>query len=230
MRLISNRTLGLAALALLPAGPVLAGGSALIESRSEGMNSVTSATSQTIDWYDLKTVRLEFAEAGGYLLVRDGKAYSVTEESGTAQVIELGAMMQKMRSGGDSAKSGAFGHVEHIEPTDILDEVAGISGMVYRVTTANGSGETSTQDWVLTNDPLVVEMTAAYLETASAMYGNPEGDDHISQFEDMLPSEHRGILRAGENYRVISISDEDVPKARFELPAKPMDLSDFMNN
>lgn len=230
MRSSTFRAIAVVIGTMLPAGGVFAGGSAIIENQSEGMMGAgTETVRTTLEWRDAETLRLEMQGESGYLLVRDGKAYSVMEEDGTLRVIDLGSMM-KMMQAGNKKKGDAFGSVDSVEALGTTREVAGLEGSLYQVTSTDSSGETSVDTWVLSGEPLAREMTEAFHGAAMTMVGTADGDALFAQLKDALPEGMTGILEAGERYRVITVSSDTVPDARFELPAPPMDMGAFMEN
>src|SRR5699024_4799210 len=87
-------------------------------------------------------------------------------------------------------------------------------------------GETRTQTLVLTDNPRVVEMTQAYM-TALRSFIGPE---KMGQLMQQLPAEDRGLLRAGTDYRLASISGAAPSAALFELPAEPSSLADMLQD
>ena len=223
----------LAAAAVLLPTAAWAGGSAVIETsgaRAAGMQM--SGSEIHVQWQDDDTVRVENAGEDSYIIADDGKAYSVTMTDGRPQVMDMGGMLQMMRarSGGakDPVGEGAFGSIDSVEPTGETETVAGIEGRVYRVTATDGSGGTRTETMVLTDDPRVVGMTRAYLGSIAAMFGSSDGAGSLSQWQDGLPGDDKGLLRSGHDFRVTSISGGEPSPDAFELPAQPMDLNKMM--
>lgn len=178
-----------------------------------------------IAWRDAETLRMETGDDSSYFIMRDGKAYSVTQAGGTPRVMDMAAMMQMMRAmGGQSAPQPApdsFGSVGKVEATGATETVAGIKGRVYRMTWTDPDGSKHSGEAVLTDDPLAVQMTSAYLGSVTAMFGS----DNSSSFQSGLPGKDRGLLRVGDSFQVTSISRTDPPASAFELPAEPMDMS-----
>jgi len=212
---------------------VLAGGKATIITASQpmqpGRHSKSGASeTMTVTWRDANTLRMDMGDQASYLIMRDGKAYSVTQAGGQVRVMDMSAMMKMMQSmGGQGAKSKSknpFGRIESIEATGATDTVAGVTGRVYQMRWTEGDGRQKSGEAVLTDDPLVVEMTRAYLGSMSAMIGA----DNTQSFEKSLPDDDRGMLRMGDQFRIDSISRSDPPASTFTLPAEPMDLQSLM--
>lgn len=200
--------------ALVPT-TALAGGTATMESSGHTMQVI---------WGD-GAFRIGGLGAAQYTIIRDGKAYSVSTGHGQPRVIEMGGMIKMMaKTAGQSQKQeSAFDHVDSVKATGASATVAGIEGHVYRMTTTGADGQTETTKVVLTGDPLVTEMTQAYMGAMQTLVGTDVG-----QFMAALPDGRRGLLRAGTNYRVTSISGEDPAAGVFELPAEPTSFAEMM--
>lgn len=203
-------------LLLLPLAAA-AGGSATLKSGG--------GTLIDISWADSHTLRLENRDSPSYFLVRDGKAYAVTRQGQRTVVMDMGTMMKMM--GGQRAAGRdrpAFGEIGAIEATGASETVAGVKGSVYRLSWTDHEGRRHSGEAVLTDDPLVVEMTDAYLSSVQAMYGSG-----ATAFQNGLPDGKRGLLRSGSDLRLQSISGEAPPAGDFELPAKPVDLQQLLH-
>lgn len=226
-----TRNCAIAATLLVLPGMALAGGKATLITTSEpvqmGGHSVGGGESvTTLSWQDVDTMRLDMDDEGNALIKRDGKTYSISQDNGQPQVMDVTAMMQAMQAMGaeDGQSENPFGSIDSIEPTNKTETVAGIKGRVYHMTWTNPGGPQQSGDVVLTDDPLVVEMTRAYLGSMGGMTDADAG----SVWEDALPANDRGLLRMGDQMRVKSISRAEPPAASFELPAKPVDLKSLM--
>ena len=222
-----TRLWSLAALSLLLPGIALAGGKATLVTTDQPMPMAGQAgnggpTSMTITWQDKNTTRMDFADAGMYLIMRDGKTYSVSQHNGTPLVMDMSGMSGMMQS--MMPKSGnsehPFGSIDSVTATQSNETVAGIKGRVYNMSWTEPDGSKKSDEAVLTDDPLVVEMTQAYFGAMSAMVG----EKYTRLYQDALPEADQGLLKVGKQFYVESISKEDPPAATFELPGKPMDL------
>lgn len=193
----------------------------------------TDGESSTIAWLNNSTIRVDMPFAyGGYMVARDGKIYMVSTNStgGMPPVMEIGGMMQGFaamgnKAGGDSAGPLAK-DVTSIKATGKKETVAGIDGEVYELTTTDQQGHSQTLQAVFTDDPLVVEMTAAYLAFSEAMVGPKV----IADFKSALPKSKRGLLRVGDEMVLQSIAADPPSASVFELPAKPMNIGDMMKD
>lgn len=226
----------LAVLALMIAPPTIAGGTAVIESSTEtpaisSRSAAPAMTSRTeVAWRDDGMLRFGSAGEPPYMVIRDGSAYSVMQAGGQTRVLEWSSMADLMPGGGqdEGATETAFGSVDAVEATGEREAVAGVEGEVHRLTTTGRNGETVTQEWVLISDPLVTELTGAYWEALSAMSGAETTDTALGQMQAALPEDRRGLLRAGDGFRLVSISTDDPAPELFELPAEPMSIQDMM--
>ena len=145
---------------------------------------------------------------------------------GKIQVIDLSgmsAMMQAMRGQGKKGDN-PFGSIDAVKATGASKTVAGIKGQVYQMTWTDPDGSQQSGDAVLTDNPLVVEMTQAYLNSMGAMIGA----EYTRSYQDALPTDERGLLQVGDQFHVESIEQADPPASTFELPAKPIDMQSMM--
>lgn len=223
----------LVAVSLLLPSIALAGGKATIVTTAQPMqmeaqthNSGTSTIKLT--WRDQKTLRMDFGDVGAdtYLIMRDGKTYSVSQNDGQPLVMDMSAMsglMKNMMPKGNSNEH-PFGSIDSIKATQNSETVAGIKGQVYNMSWTEPDGSKQSGDAVLTDDPLVIEMTQAYLGAMSAMVG----DEYTRLYQNALPDADQGLLKVGNQFYVESVSQADPPAASFELPAQPMDLRSLL--
>lgn len=216
---------------LLPSSLVLAGGKATLITTNEA----TQVSGQAIDkeshtisltWDDVDTLRMDFGTPSHYLIARDGKTYSITQEGGETLVMDMDSMSNMIQSmSGQDQKENPFGTVDTVKATKDTETIAGIKGKVYHITWTEADGSKKSDNAVLTDDPLVIEMTRAYFNSISAMGG---GSDYLDVFLDSLPNNERGILKIGEQFYVESIQKIDPPASTFELPAKPVNLQNMI--
>lgn len=206
----------LVCLAIMLPLPVLAGGTA----------TFSSGDSDTeIMWESKGAVLVKEAGVTEYLLMRDSKAYMVSFDEGEAQVLEMSGMLQAM---GEMAKQQNElplpDTVDSIKATGKNETVAGIKGEIHLITTTEDDGSTSTEEAVLTDNALVVEMTRAYLGAIESMLGA----ESVDTFTKVLPAKKSGILRVGNDFVLKSISGDQPAASKFELPAEPVNLGNLM--
>lgn len=204
--------------ALLIPLTALASGTATVES-----NGQTSK----LYWQDDGALRMGMGQKDGYAIIRDGKTYSVTSDDGSPVVMDISGMMQAFAGmAGDAADSQSpFGSIDAVKTTGASETVAGIKGQVYQITVTDAQGATRTMETVLTDDPLVREMTRAYITGIATMFGS---DQIETQFLGKLPADKQGLLRSGEDFKLVSISDKKPSADVFKLPAQPTSLGNMM--
>lgn len=216
----------LAAFFLLSVSPALAfAGKAVIVSGED------ESSQFQLEYFGNSLIRMNLSdEAGAYMLLRDGKAYSVFEQDQEVMVIDLASVGTMTSLLGDMSSGqnllGEDDMVELVSLTDTgLDEtVAGISGDVYEITFVDGTGNTSTETLVLSSDARAREMTAAFMSISQSMAAAmqqqpPEG---YGQLQEAMSD--KGLLRYGTGFRVAYFEPGEPEASRFVLPAEPMSL------
>jgi len=213
---------------LLPCAALAGGKASLVMDRAPvsaaGQSMSGKTSTATVTWRDAETVRMDFDDQSSYLLMREGKVYSVSQSGGEAQVMDMSVMRKLMQSMGKSGTENPFGNVDSVEATGATETVAGIKGRAYHMNWTDGAGSRQSGNAVLTDDPLVVEMTRVYIGVMAGMVG----EDMPRAFQGALPGKNRGLLRMGDQFRVDSIRSAEPPASTFALPAKPMDMQSLM--
>ncbi|WP_148044758.1 hypothetical protein [Stagnimonas aquatica] len=215
-------------LAVFAAPMALAAGSAQIES---GLGSDRARAGLEFDGARLRMQASTGAAAGqGYLIFRDGKAYTVGDMDGQPFVMEMGAMM---KMAGQMAAQGAprdglddVAAYHGLSATGRSETVAGLRGEVYRLDYTTRSGDRQSKEMVLTANTTAREMTEALSAFGTAMQAaagivEPEGS---LQLQAEFQRRGLGLLRVGDEFRVLSLSTSKPAAARFELPAEPMQM------
>ena len=210
--------------------PALAGGTATIHGVGPGPSGQDVEHTMTVTWQDENTVRLEPEGQPAYMLVRGDSSYSVTSAGGRMMVIDMSSMMSMARAAGGGATAGGPAgqtptvadaqSVAGVESTGREETVAGIAGEVYEIRWTDADGASHVDEAVLSDDPLLLEMSSAFKAFARALAG--EEAEH--PMNEALESRGLAALRFGDRYEVTAISDETPPAGHFELPAEPMDL------
>ncbi|MBA4501827.1 hypothetical protein [Marinobacterium marinum] len=182
-----------------------------------------------IEFDGLGAMRLEQSdEPDVYMIMRDDRIYSVVEQAGTAFVIELGAALGKMSD--DAPDNELFGadvkEVKAFRKTERKETVATIRGDVYELDYVDNSGDSGTETLVLSDDPVVYELTQATMAMSYIMMRAAQIDKSadLKMMEQSILGEKLGVLRYGKEYVVSSIEESSPEAARFKLPAQPMDL------
>lgn len=208
---------------LLCCGAVWAAGSATYQIRTPGSGTLS------IDyaWRD-GAVRMQFGQRGGYMLMRDGEVFMVTQAGGRARVIALSSMPRAFQGAGNFDMAGMSKKQvksSELNATGRVVTVAGISGEVYEIHVVYSDGTTSSGQLVLSDNPLVVEMTQAW-----SRFGSSFGSGGTPMAHE-LRGRGLGLLRykseSGHTLALASISHDAPPASAFELPAEPMQIPNF---
>lgn len=208
------------ALALLLPLQLLAAGTA---------NLITDNQSHQLLWDDQQMVRMNMPDEGAYMLLRAGKVYMISPQAagGMPMVMEIGGMMQGMAAAAMSeSNSPLTQRIESIKATGATEEIADITGHVYDVVLKDAQGKTENKQLVLTDNAAVTDMTNAFFELSGTMLGKQVLDD----FKNSLPTDRRGLLRAGNDLVLQSISSDKPAAGSFDLPAEPTDMGNMMQN
>lgn len=182
-----------------------------------------------IEYLDAGKVRMNVPDKQGgdsYMLVLDGKTYMVSNSGGKTMVMDL-AQLGSMASGfgvnmggGDSFKQ----ELVKYNKTGKSETVAGYKGKIYTLTWRDSKG-THTADAVLSSHKNVREFSEAWMHMAEAM-ANSMGQKITSDKSiwSFLEREGKGVLRLGDDFRVVSIESKNIDANRFVLPAAPMQM------
>lgn len=179
-----------------------------------------------ISWQDAHTVRIGDRQASHYMLIRDGKAYSVYKQGGHVRVMDLSNLFKGFAKHArkKQGRTSIAVVINDVQATGETVTIAGIQGRVYRVTVTKPNGETKIRRSVLTDNPLVIEMTRAYMGAMWQLLGIKT----FKEFMGSLPEDYRGVLKIGDSMRLQAISSETPPASAFELPAEPQSLGQIM--
>jgi len=207
----------------VPVQSVFASGVATIQ----GKNPQDST--MEVEYMDGGKLRMNVPKKEGrdsYMLLLDGKTYVVSKSGNQVMVMDmaqLGSMARGMgmnMGGGDSFKQELISYSK----TGKKETVAGYKGSVYTLTWRDSKG-THTADAVLSGHKNVREFSEAWMDMAEAM-ANSMGQQIISDKSiwNFLERESMGVLRLGDDFRVVSIEPGKVDANRFVLPAEPMKM------
>jgi len=200
-----------------------------------------TATATTTDgqmhiaWSDA-AVRIDVDDGtpDDYLVLRDGSLYLVTREHDHPMVLDMSGMIRTftgMANGDDSAFSRAaidrIG-IESVQNTGETREVAGIKGIIHTIKATGPDGRKVSAKVILTDDPLVVEMTQAVL---NGFFDALDAGDKTSQLRAALPQGYHGVLgvQRGAGMQTLQSITHTSPDAdRFQLPAEPRNLAELV--
>lgn len=214
---------GLSALALIYASTALAGSATVESPNGERM---------VFEYADGNKLRLNTPQQDTYMLVRDNTLYAVSYNNGQPMVVNASTMMKgfadmaKMTE--QAAPAGATAEVVSIEATGRSETVAGIKGEIYEITTRE-EGDSITQEVVMSPDARALEFRDALftMVRASTEAMDEELRRNSEDFSKRLGDMNMGILRYGTEMKLAAIDGDTVAAARFELPAKPVDMNDL---
>lgn len=182
---------------------------------------------QTLEvlWQDESKARITPQGQSSYMVMRDGKLYGVSTGGSRTMVMDLTAMAGIMGRMGLDPSSTSPGpdqamEVESFGATGERETVAGLQGEVYEVRWRDQDGRTHTDQAVLSDNPLVVELMTVMAGAAQTL-AEAMDREHGGVVEEQLSTRGLGILRYNET-RVTKISGEAPGAGAFELPAEPM--------
>lgn len=198
--------------------PILAGGQAVIRA-----GAPDAQQQMNIAWDDDR-IRLDMPGQDAYMLVLDGKGYSVSRAGGRLIVMDLSSIPQQGvgQGAGQGPIPETVAHITRLENTGKEETIAGIEGEVYEMAWVDGQGNAHEGDAVLTDDKLVREMQEAFWAFSRAI---SKQDEAIGT---RLRDEGLATLRVKQDFVVEEIRAETRPAEAFELPAEPMDMQQMM--
>lgn len=171
----------------------------------------------------------------GYMLMRDGKMYVVTQNEGQPMVFDMSSAFKMFGSmAANATPSTVESKVLSLEATGRSETLGGIQGEVYELRFIDHNGKEQQADMVLSKDPLARGFRDAIQSMAMTMADSLDKDTFKSEIEAgeqmqaKLQDLNMGVLRYGKDMQIRSIKDTSVDAARFELPAQPTDLGGML--
>jgi hypothetical protein len=204
-----------------------AGGKAVIEA-----GSGKDRTQSTIE-FDGAKMRMDVTgQAEAYMIMRDGKIYSVSDQNGQPFVIDMAGMGKMLGGMAQQSMANVDQNVnEFISLTDAgrNETIAGINGRVHVLTYVDDNGQRKSEEIVLAKDKRLREMSESLDlmgKTMAQIFGVkvPDGSYRMNQ---EIMGKGNGILRFGSEYRLVSISGDTPSASRFNLPAQPQQMPDL---
>ena len=185
----------------------------------------------TIYYRDDQNLRIEMQE-GAYMLVTGPNVYMVQNRGGRTSATDMdqmGAMMQKSGIGGAQAAPADHGDVT-FNKTGRTETVAGYKGEVFEVIS---NGEKI--EYVGSNDKDIVALNRAFLVMGKRM-SRSFGRDTAGMDAAVRAAEAEGMggmLRAGDDMRLTSVTKKDVDAGFYKLPPNTVieavpDMGDIM--
>ncbi|WP_144375388.1 hypothetical protein [Thiolapillus brandeum] len=212
---------GILGMALLLVAPsAFASGVATLATGS-GQNSET----MVLEYDDQGHVRMNMPksqEGAGYMLNRDGKIWMVMNMQGQVMVMDMARMAAMAAPTGDDAMQQEF---ISAKPTGDQEMVAGFKGEVYDLKWKDKKGVQSARV-VLSRDPVVVEYSNAWMQFAENM-AKSMGQKTQNSIGDYLKGKGLGMLRMGDDFKVVSIEPGKVNARDFVLPKATMQMPMF---
>jgi hypothetical protein len=184
-----------------------------------------SRSALTIETTDDGLLRIE-QRADGYFLLRAGKAYSVNAAPGGPEVMTVEALAYSMR---EQEENGEIGFTEADGPKKegplrlIAKEeakIAGFDGVVHRISSTDFNVIT------LAKDPKLLVLgkaVASYFDIIKMISNEPV--EQVTNLYELLAT--HGVLALGD-MKLISISYDKIDPVRFDIPAKPLTMSDLV--
>lgn len=192
---------------------------------------VGSGENVTIEYRDDQNVRMRSTD-GSYLMRQNDEVYVVSREGGDWQVLALSgfaAMMGDMASGAGQAEVASEPQEDfNFNNTGRTEVVAGIEGSVYEVVETDGwSDREVVAELVLTDHNGAVQAYHGMYSIVSAM-GSMAGQQGLGDLmSTAYGGDGRAILRANDDWRLVSLDDSRIPDNYFVLPAEPTTIPGF---
>lgn len=200
--------------------PALADGQAVIQAASPDDGSQAS---MDVSWAG-DSMRLDFPEQQeGYMLLQGDKGYMITRAEGQKIIMDLG-MLKELAEGmtGEQANTAAARSLDSLEATGETETVAGIEGEVYSIEWTDNGGTSHAETIVLSDNVQARELLDAFHSYQKSLMGEP---DPIAQ---ALEERGMGMLRQGDSFLIVSISDASPDTSRFKLPEDAVTFEEMM--
>ncbi len=183
----------------------------------------------TIEYRDDNHVRMALAD-GGYIVVTDGKGYFVSRSGSDWSVYaveDFAAMFARTGLGAMAADAIASDtSTVELRDTGRSETVAGIRGSVHEVITSDGwSGGEVTGEVVLSDDADAREAFRGMMRITQLM-GEMAGQQGLDQL-NAYGNDGRAVLRADDDWRLVSLERGEIPDRYFTLPAEPTAMPNF---
>ena len=184
-----------------------------------------SSETMVIEYDDQGHVRMNMPksqEGSGYMLTRDGKVWMVMNMQGQVMVMDMAKMAAMAGPGGDDAMQQEF---VSAKASGKKETVAGFTGEIYELKWKDKRGVQSAQA-VLSKDPVVVEYSNAWMQFAENM-AKSMGQKTDNSIGRHLEKKGLGMLRMGDDFKVISIKPGKVSAQDFVLPKATVQMPMF---
>lgn len=162
-------------------------------------------------------------DADHYQLMLDGRLYAVVE----GQLIDVDSVSQQIRAvGADTFLAGLLGDATSDVPTDVSvrslgrqETVAGYQGDVYEALARTSNGE-QRAELVVTNNPDLKAVQDALMKVAKEAVAaiGAKSSPYARPLEQVEQQHLGGLLRYGEELRLVSLDRTPIAAGRIELP------------
>ncbi len=141
------------------------------------------------------------------MIFRDGKAYMVAN-IGMPVVMDMSTTAQS--AGKDQASAASMGADEIADVLSLKssggsESVAGVTGELYEMVWRDGEGREHTNELVLSDAAIVLELTRAWSHMNEVMTQAGLGSAGQQEFIALLEDEGMGWLRIGDRSQVTSL-------------------------
>lgn len=177
-------------------------------------------------------LRVEYRDAGNfrigtdgqnYQLMLDGRLYAVAE----GQVIDVDKISRQIRAvGADTFLAGLLGEATSDVPTDVSvrplgrqETVAGYQGEVYEALARTSNGQQRAELVVTDNADLKVVQEALMKVAKDAVAAiGAKSSPYAKPLEQVEQQRLGGLLRYGEELRLVSLDRAPIAVGRLQLP------------
>ncbi|HWK52935.1 MAG TPA: hypothetical protein VNR18_01085 [Hyphomicrobiales bacterium] len=220
-------SVAIAALSMLPLS-AWAAGKVVLDVGSPGTDEQGSMEFE----FDGSRMRMNLPASAGaqtYMILRDGKVYTVMSQGGQPLVMDLSAVGQMLGdSMGQNLNVGSEANgLFSLEDTGRSETVAGIQGRVYVASYTDSDGRTQTDEVVIGNHPQLREFSqsmALWGRAVAESFGGASAAGSSDESMQLVLGQGDGILRFGDSYRVSAVSNASIISSRFELPANAQQM------
>lgn len=185
----------------------------------------------TIIWQDTENIvfepETEDSSPFGRMIIKDGNAYAIQEMGGSVQVMETSSIMHAMGGimEGMDEELGAP-KILQLKDAKKTEEVAGITGHVYLLDVEE-DGKEETIEAVFTDNKAAVELTEVYMSFIKHLLG-PAFAKELTNIQASFPNNRKGVLRFGDDLKLVSLDSKTPDDELFELPAEPTSMQNLM--
>jgi len=186
----------------------------------------------SIEYKDDSNVRMR-VPGGNYMLLQNDEVYAVTRQDNEWQVFALSTFASMMGAAGganafsieDAMESAAGVELRDTGGTEVI---AGIRGTVHEVIeTRNDGTERIAAEVVLADHASAAQVYRGMFAIMSAM-GGMAGQQGLGDMASAAyGGEDRAVLRANDDFRLVSLDESAIPDNHFVLPAEPMSIPGF---